>query len=86
MVPELHGMGMVCLLKVVTPAWGTNASSFSLVIDYNHHSSSFEVLQATVKCHLSVGPVSPVPRALNKQYSANGGPNNGSILYVTWGW
>ena len=30
MVPELHDMRMVCLLKEVTPAWVTNTVSFTL--------------------------------------------------------
>ena len=85
MVPELHAMRIVCLLKAVTPAWVTNTVSFTLAINYMHHSDSFEVLQAKVKC-LSVGPVRPVPRALNKHYSARGGPINVSFMYFTWGY
>ena len=50
----------------------TNMVPFTLLIDYIHHSGSFEVLQAKVKCHLSVGPARPVPRALNKHYSVRG--------------
>ena len=49
MVPELHAMRIVCLLKAVTPAWVTNTVSFTLKIDYIHYSGSFEVLQAKVK-------------------------------------
>ena len=49
-----------------------------------HHSGSFEVLQAKVKCHLSVGTARPVPRALNKHYSARGGPINVSFMYITY--
>ena len=83
MVPELHDMRIVCLLKAVTPAWVTNTVSFTLLIDYIHHSGSFEVLQAKVECLLSVGPARPVPRALNKHYSARGGPINVSFMYIT---
>ena len=57
MVPELlHAMRIVCLLKAVIPAWVTNSVSFTLKIDYIHHSDSFEVLQAKVNCLLLVGP------------------------------
>ena len=83
MVFELHDMRIVCLLKAVTPAWVTNMVPFTLLIDYIHHSGSFEVLQAKVKCLLSVGPVRPVPRALNKYYSARGGLINVSFMYIT---
>ena len=41
------------------------------------------MLQAKVKCHLSVGPVRPVPRALNKQYSARGVSIDVSCMYIT---
>ena len=58
-------------------------ASFLLVIDYIHRSGSFEVLQAKVKCLLSVGSARPVPRALNKHYSARGGPINVSFMYTT---
>ena len=37
------------------------------------------------KMPLSVGPVRPVPRALNKHYSARGGPINISFVYITQG-
>ena len=30
MVPELHDMRIICLLKAVTPAWVTNTVSFTL--------------------------------------------------------
>ena len=76
-------MRMMCLLKAATPAWVTNTVSFTLLIDYIHHSGSFEVLQAKVKCHSSVGPARPVPRALNKHYSARGGPINVYFMYIT---
>ena len=56
MVLELHAMRVACLLKTVTPGWVTKRSAFLLVIDYNRRSDSFEVLQAKVKCQLSVGP------------------------------
>ena len=82
MVPELHAMRIVCLLKAVTPAWVTNTFPFLLVIDYIRYHGSFEVLQAKVRCHLLVGPVRPVPRALNKHYSARGGPINVSFMYI----
>ena len=83
MVPELHDMRIVCLLKAVTPAWVTNTVSFIIAIDYFHHSGSFDILQAKVKCHQSVGPACPVPRALNKHYSAHRGPIIVSFMYIT---
>ena len=86
MVFELHDMRMMCLLKAATPAWVTNTVSFTLLIDYIHHSGSFEVLQAKVKCLLSVGPACPVPRALNKHYSARGVSINVSFMYITYGY
>ena len=82
-VPELHDMRIICLLKAFTPAWVINTISLTLYIDYIHHFDSFEVLQAKVKCHLSIGPARPVPRALNKHYSARGGPINVSFMYIT---
>ena len=48
MVFELHDMLIVCLLKAVTPAWVRNTVSFTLQIDYIHHSGSFEVFQAKI--------------------------------------
>ena len=72
MVFELHDLRIVCLLKAATPAWVTNTVPFTLLIDYIHHSGSFEILQAKVKCHSSLGPARPVPRVLNKHYSARG--------------
>ena len=83
MVFELHDMRMVCLLKAVTRAWVTNTVSFIIAIDYIHHSGSFDILQAKVKCHLSVGPARPVPRALNKHYSARARLINVSFMYNT---
>ena len=83
MVFELHDMRIVYLLKAVTPAWVINTVSFLLVIDYTHYSGSFDILQAKVKCHLSVGPARPVPRALNKHYFARGGPITVSFMYFT---
>ena len=56
MVPELHDMRIVCLLKAVTPAWVTNTVSFTLLIDYIHHSGSFEILQAKVNVFYRSGP------------------------------
>ena len=53
-------MRIVCLLKAVTPAWTTNMVPFTLLIDYMYYSGSFEVLQAKVKCLLSVGLARPV--------------------------
>ena len=50
MVPELHAMRIVCLLKAITPAWDTNTVPSSLVIDYTRCCDSFEILQAKVKC------------------------------------
>ena len=66
-------------------AWVTNTIPFLVVIDYIRYSSSFEILQAKVKCLLSVGPARPAPRALNKHYSARGGSINVSFMYVTQG-
>ena len=83
MVPELHDMRIVCLLKRFIPAWVTNTVSIALVIDYTHDSGFFEVLQAEVKCHLSVGPAGPVPCALNKQNSARPGPVIVYSMYIT---
>ena len=80
MVSELHDMRMVCLLKAVTPAWVINTVPFKLKIDCIQYSDSFEVLQAKVKCLLSVGPARLVPRASNKHHSARGGPNNVSFM------
>ena len=58
MVPELHDMRIVCLLKAVTPtpAWVTNTVSFTLKIDYIHYSGSFEILQAKVNVFYRSGP------------------------------
>ena len=83
MVPELHAMRMICLLRAATPAWVISTVPFLLAIDYIRSSGSFEILQAEVKCHLSVGPARPVPRALNKHYSARVGPINVSFMYIT---
>ena len=83
MVPELHDMRIVCLPKAVTPAWVTNTVPLLLVIDHIHLSGSFDILQAKVKYHLSVGPARPVSRALNKHYSARGGPIYVSFMYIT---
>ena len=77
-------MRIVCLLKAVTPAWVTNKVPFLLVIDCIDHSCSFEILQARVKCLSSVGPVRPVPRALNKHYSARGEPIHLCFMYSNW--
>ena len=55
MVPELHAVRMVCLLKAVTPAWVTNTVSFSLVIEYIRYHGSFEALQANVKSLIRSG-------------------------------
>ena len=82
-VPELHDVRMICLLKAATPAWVRNTVSFTLKIDYIHCSGSFDILQAKVKCHLSVGPARPDPRALNKHYSARGELINVSFMYIT---
>ena len=83
MVFELHDMRIVCLLKAVTPAWVINTVPFTLVIDYIRYSDSFDILQAKVKCLLSVGPLRPVPHALNKLYTARGGSINVSFMFVT---
>ena len=55
MVPELHDMRIVCLLKAVTPAWVTKTVSFTFLIDYIHHSGSFEVLQVKVNVYYRSG-------------------------------
>ena len=83
MVFELHDMRMICLLKAATPAWVANTVPFLLPIDYIRSSGSFEALQAKVKCLLSVGPARPGPRALNKHYSARGGPIHVSFMYIS---
>ena len=83
MVPELHARRIVCLLRAVTPTWVTNTFPLLLVINYIHHSGSFEVSQAKVKCLSSVGPARPVPRALNKHYTARGGPINVFFMLIT---
>ena len=83
MVFEIHDMRIVCLLRAVTPAWVINTVSFTLQIDFTHYSDSLGILQAKVRCPLSIGPVLPVPRALNKHYSARGGPINVSFMYIT---
>ena len=56
MVFELHAMRIVCLLKAVTPAWVRNTVSFTLQIDYIHHSGSFEVFQAKINVIYRLGP------------------------------
>ena len=83
MVTELHDIRIFCLLKAATPAWVINTTPFTIAINYIHHSGSFDILQAKVKCHLSVGPARPVPRALNKHYSARGEPIYVSFMYIT---
>ena len=83
MIPELHDMRIFFVLKAVTPAWVTNTVLFSLAIDYIHLSGSFEVLQAKVKCHSTVGLARPALHALNKQYSSCGRPMNVSFIYCT---
>ena len=86
MVFALHDLRMVCLLRAVTPSWVTKTVPFLLVIDYTRYSGSFEILQAKVQCHLSVGPARPVARALNKHFSTRGGPSNVSFMYIIQGW
>ena len=44
------------------------------------------MLQAKVKCHLSVGPARPVPRALNKHYSARCVSIDVSFMYISKGY
>ena len=82
MVPELHAMRIVCLLKAVTPTWVTKKVLFTLKIDYLRYSDLFAILQAKVQCLLSVGHARAVPRALNKHYSARGGPINVSFMCI----
>ena len=82
MVQELRAMRIVSLVKAVAPTWVTDTMPLLFVTDYIHHSGSFEVLQAKVKSLLSVGPANPSPRALNKHYSARGGPINVSFMYI----
>ena len=83
MASQLHDMHIVCLLKAVTTAWVITTVPFLLAIDYICYAGSFEILQAKVKLLLSVGPVRPVPCALNKYYSARGGPINVSYMYFS---
>ena len=82
MVFELHDMRIVCLLKAVTPAWVINMVSFTLKIGYIHLSGSFDIT-SQCQCPLSVGPARQVPRAINKHYSARGGPIHVSFMYIT---
>ena len=55
-VPELHDVRMICLLKAATPAWVTNTVSFTLAIDCILYSGSFEILQAKVNVYYRLGP------------------------------
>ena len=48
-VPDLHEMRIVCLLRAVTPGCVANTVSFALAIFYIRYNESFEVLQAKVK-------------------------------------
>ena len=50
MVPEIHDIHIVCLLKVVTPEWVINRISFALVV---------EVLQVKSKLFFSREPPGP---------------------------
>ena len=81
--PGLHDMRMVCLLKVVTPAWVINTVPSSLVIYYTRCCDSFEILQDKVKCLLLFRPARLVRCALNKHFAAPGGPINVSFMYIT---
>ena len=83
MVPELHDMRTVCLLKAVTPAWVAINVPFLLVIDFTRYSDSFDILQAKVKGQLLVGCAFPFPRGLNKHYAARGKLINVSFMYIT---
>ena len=85
MVSELHDVRMIRLLKAVTSGWVPNTISFTLVTDHVRYYSSFEVLEAKVKCFF-VGPEHPVSRTLNKPYSVRNGPNNVTSIYFTQGW
>ena len=76
-------MRMICLLRVVTPAWVINTDPFTIAINYIRYSDSFDILRAKVDCPISVGSARPVPRALNKHYSARGGPINVYFIYFT---
>ena len=81
--PKLHAMRMICLLMAATPAWVINTIPFTISINYFRYSGSFDILQAKVKRLLSVGPVRPGPCALDKHYSARGGPIYKSFMYFT---
>ena len=58
-----------CQLQIIQQ-WLCTTVPFLLVIDYIRYTGSFDILQAKVKCHLSVGPARPVPRALNKRLAS----------------
>ena len=79
-VPQLHVMRMVCLVKAVTSSWVSNTVLITLVIDYTRYCDSLEILQAKVKCLLLIEPARPVPRALNKHYSARPSPINVTFI------
>ena len=78
-------MRIICLLEAVIPAWVINTVPFLLAIDYIRYSGSFDIIQAKIKCLLSVGPARPVPRALNKHYATRCEPINVSFMYFTKG-
>ena len=85
MVFELHDMRIVCLLEAVTPDPRMGYKhGFIHVINRPHSSFRFVWgITSHVQCLLSVGPARPVPRALNKHYSARAGPINVSFMYIT---
>ena len=56
MVPELHAMRIVCLLKAATPAWVTNTVPFTIAVNYIRYPNSFEILQAKVEVYYRSGP------------------------------
>ena len=83
MVTELRFLRKVYLRKAVTPGWDTATVHFTLKIDYNFYCDSFEMLQVKVIFRSSARPVCPVPRTLNKQYSARSELNSVLFKYFT---
>ena len=81
MVSGLHDMRSVCLLRAVTPMWVTNATLFTLAIDYVRYFGSLNTLQAKVKCLFSTGP-----SCLEQTLLWCHGPVNVYFMYFTWGW
>ena len=86
LVFELHDMRIFCLLRAVTPWQVINTFPFALAIASFHYYDSSEVLQAKVVRGFVIGPPCPVPRALNKQYSARVDSTAIAFMYFTRGY